>query len=336
MKSSFGTCGLVLVWVLALALEGTTTAFTFPVIANSCCSRSKRQTKTKFVVPNAKSRSSSGGGGGDENDLSLSQKYKDVLPPLLMEIEGENRQQKFMMNYNSSSSLLLIEGEEDPQKQGKVGEVSLQQSSPATKDLLLLLPKIATIDSDEDNYSEDSSIQLVDQVSQWIILLLGSTALAVGMGELLLRFEWFQDWRYSWPLVGCLYIYDGFNDNQFLLSSLKGKGWSKLTSIVCGVGLLIGGAYDAFMPVWMTGPNLVTNAGIHQDSAVVLIFLTVVAAARFPRKEKEGGTKFQKSKKFESRYNPTRTLLLMTLIAQLYKLGESSMDELVSNAMTIF
>ena len=39
----------------------------------------------------------------------------------------------------------------------------------------------------------------------------------------------------------------------FPISSNNNKGLS-LISILGGIGLLIGGAYDAFMPVWQTGP----------------------------------------------------------------------------------
>jgi hypothetical protein len=160
-----------------------------------------------------------------------------------------------------------------------------------------------------------------NKVSESIILLLGSSALAIGMGDVFVRFEFLQDWRYCWPLLGSLYVWDGFvkdDKNQLLLFSLKGSGWSRLTAIVGGVGLLVGGAYDAFMPVWMTGPNIISNAGISQDSAVLLILLS--AAAFVAEDNSKANNK-----------NPTRMLLQMTLLAELYKLGESSIDELLSN-----
>jgi hypothetical protein len=160
---------------------------------------------------------------------------------------------------------------------------------------------------------------VINKLSESIILLLGSSALAIGMGEVFVRFEFFQDWRYCWPLLGSLYVWDGVKDkNQLLLFSLKGSAWSRLTAIVGGVGLLVGGAYDAFMPVWMTGPNIVSQAGISQDSAVLLILLSAAAFVA------EDNSKASNS-------NPTRMLLQMMLLAELYKLGESSIDELLSN-----
>lgn len=183
-----------------------------------------------------------------------------------------------------------------------------------------------------------SSLQsnISNNINDTIILLLGSSSLAYLMNQMLMRFEWFQDYKYLWPLIGFVYIYDGIitnksrdekednnneNDVKFLVAPFSNSSWGKIVSILCGSGLLIGGAFDAFMPVWMTGPNAFTNAGIHQDSALVLTIVTIVSFLVKEDKEKDriqqqGG-------------NNNNLLLQMFLVAELYEIGESSIDEVV-------
>lgn len=177
---------------------------------------------------------------------------------------------------------------------------------------------LATMSGDTDDSSAVTS-----RLSEFLILILGSTALSIGMGEMLTKYEFFQDWRYLWPLIGVLYMWDGISSSQGARPLFIGNSsrWMQYTAVAAGLGLVIGGAYDAFMPVWMTGPNIVTNAGIGQDSAMVLLLLSA-------------GSFVQPSSFRE--YNPTRLLLEITLLAELYKLGESSIDELLSNFVAIW
>ena len=181
---------------------------------------------------------------------------------------------------------------------------------------------VATNEVDDDDDDGDPAT-VISKLSEALILLLGSTTLAMGMGEMLLRFEIFQDWRYLWPLLGGMYIWEGLFQRQPW--AVGTSQWARTTSVIAGLGLWIGGAYDMFMPVWMTGPNIITNAGIGQDSAVVLLLFS---AATF----------YQSSgrRRKDYNYNPTRIILQMMLLAELYKLGESSIDELLSNFIAIW
>uniref|UniRef100_A0A7S4N8C6 Uncharacterized protein n=1 Tax=Odontella aurita TaxID=265563 RepID=A0A7S4N8C6_9STRA len=167
----------------------------------------------------------------------------------------------------------------------------------------------------------------------------GTYLFAASFGDLLGRFELVQDWRYVWPLVGFLYVADGV---RALLSTEGGgilEGWwgirgksaaARIIQIMGGLGVVIGGAYDVFMPVWMTGPNVVTNAGIGQDGAALVFLWTAWYTNKNLQQQyasKYKGNDDALDFVFESlRHGPL--LAQIILLAQLYKLGESSFDEL--------
>ena len=223
----------------------------------------------------------------------------------------------------------------------------------------------------------------IEKLSDLAIFALGASSLTLGIGNVLTNFEIVQTWRYFWPLLGCLYIWDGIFCNEIddgniqkklLLSSLFTNKVEKQTSIrnsiaiskkyltnnltynnrnafnkssissyvlraitvMCGFGLIIGGAYDAFMPVWMTGPNAFTNAGIHQDSAMILLVLSIYTF--FSRKLNYYFNDVESTKimALEKQDDSTVTLLQMLLLAQLYLLSESAIDEILSNVFSFF
>merc|ERR1712238_550337 len=51
--------------------------------------------------------------------------------------------------------------------------------------------------------------------------------------------------------------------------------WTGLVEVIAGLGLLVGGAFDALAPVWYTSPNLFTAAGLDSDSAAALLLLSI-------------------------------------------------------------
>jgi len=170
--------------------------------------------------------------------------------------------------------------------------------------------------------------------------------ISLGLQSVLLQFEWAQDWRYFWPLIGILYIWDGLT----VLSNGKGMQdlpksklsikspsssvllpglpplWSGRLGLISGVGLLIGGASDAFLPVWMTGPNLISSAGVSQDSATFLLILTAISTFR----------QFGSDLILDPTLRSARPNLFgewtfwanSLLMAQLYILGAGSIDEI--------
>ena len=160
-------------------------------------------------------------------------------------------------NYSTSNTKYLKDLNLDTQKNNVLNLVEQEEMEEEE------------INSSSERIEED----IVELISQLTILGLGTVGTANILGQLFVSSEWFQEWRYLWPLIGGLYIVDGlqpFLDEiktttdddttdkknsllPFPISSNNNKGLS-LISILGGIGLLIGGAYDAFMPVWQTGP----------------------------------------------------------------------------------
>lgn len=175
-----------------------------------------------------------------------------------------------------------------------------------------------------------------DEVEKSDLVLLASfissvILLSMGLQSVLLQFEWAQDWRYLWPLIGFLYIWDGLKvlSNRSSPSSLLLPGlpplWSGWLGAMSGVGLLLGGASDAWLPVYMTGPNLVTSAGIGQDTAAFLLILTAVSIFR----HHNSSDPFLQPTSQSARRNFFWTFWTNSfLMAQLYILGVGTLDEI--------
>lgn len=173
--------------------------------------------------------------------------------------------------------------------------------------------------------------------STLLVLAASTYALSSASLWMLYQFEWFQTWRYVWPLMGLYYAADGAfflgGSRPFLseLSSLSvnpfmedihdnKNNMAAATAFaillgVAGVGLVIGGAYDAFMPVWMTGPNVLTTAGIGQDSAMILWLLTTFSVLQKVPTLTSSSTIFWRN---------------VVLLSQLYILSDSTFDDVIS------
>jgi len=186
------------------------------------------------------------------------------------------------------------------------------------------------------------------------VLVGTATLLACGWNALLHEYEWFQAWRYTWPLLGGLFVADAVqhyyvdsltkvDDNTQQSSNtvlqcwdlhLHQPGWIRCLNAVAGVGLLVGGAYDAFMPVWMTGPNVVTAAGIGQDSAALLCLLTVVGATATTTTTHTTNNNNEKDEQQSVGTNQIPTVLShAVLLSQFYVLGDSAFQDLLSGTV---
>lgn len=162
---------------------------------------------------------------------------------------------------------------------------------------------------------------------------------------MLLNFEWFQAYRYFWPLIGSLYAWNGWQ-------AVRRPNTSKKLSMLCldrqpsvvhiltgiaGIGLIIGGAYDAFMPVWMLGPNIITTAGIGQDSAAVLFLCTLMAFVRQLISLRACDDTAARNQSIGNPFAACEPSLVSTsvLLAQLYLLSDGSLNDLLTTSMDL-
>jgi len=194
------------------------------------------------------------------------------------------------------------------------------------------------------DYSEVSPVALVFSLGT------GTFLICAALQGLLHQYEWFQTYRYLWYLVGGLYAWDGIvsppdtteHDGAAALPTLygwDGPEWARrlarTLAVLAGGGLVVGGACDAFLPVYVTGPNLFTSAGLAPDSAAFLLLYT---AAAFFLDAKKGSEELLEAGDRES---PTAELFLRDirskkvfptalLLSQLYILSEGTFDEIFS------
>eukprot|EP00531_Pseudo-nitzschia_arenysensis_P005305 CAMPEP_0116137872 /NCGR_PEP_ID=MMETSP0329-20121206/12473_1 /TAXON_ID=697910 /ORGANISM="Pseudo-nitzschia arenysensis, Strain B593" /LENGTH=272 /DNA_ID=CAMNT_0003632803 /DNA_START=499 /DNA_END=1317 /DNA_ORIENTATION=+ len=205
-----------------------------------------------------------------------------------------------------------------------------------------------------------------EQSSEWVVVGLATFALVEILGDLLSNYEWVQTLRYFWPLSLGIYfgtLWNQANDTDEALrqkileefgpaaafSPKDDQDWKslflQLGYVFGGFGLFVGGLADALLPVWMTGPNWVTNAGLAPDSAVLLLALSVADEyTLFGKKENQDDTKLLGSsaasttsttKTVTNATTATSLLLKIAIWAELYKLGEGSLDEISTNFQTI-
>jgi len=128
----------------------------------------------------------------------------------------------------------------------------------------------------------------------YVGLGVGTVALSSFLDYITNQYEWVQAWRYSWPLLGVIYAIAGVTHftiseeyenifpsrNAWGIWGIPGNAefhvkWTGLVEVIAGLGLLVGGAFDALAPVWYTSPNLFTAAGLDSDSAVALLLLSI-------------------------------------------------------------
>ena len=134
--------------------------------------------------------------------------------------------------------------------------------------------------------TQSEPIQAAIVLGIFAALGISSVAFSSFLDIITLKYEWVQTWRYTWPLLGAIYAIAGvthFTVQKEYENIYPSKGawgiwylpgtpefhvkWTGVAEILGGLGLLIGGAYDAFMPVFGECPNVITSAGIGSDAA---------------------------------------------------------------------
>ena len=139
--------------------------------------------------------------------------------------------------------------------------------------------------------------------------------------SLLIDSEIMQAWRYSWPMIGLVFSLEGIraltsseDANGIEVTSLRGRSsWVQTLAVFAGLGLVVGGAADALLPVYVTGPNLLTAAGLAPDCALILILVQLTCLA-------------EKRTSFE-------LVMRSVALAQLGVLAAGSADELSSRVV---
>lgn len=240
-------------------------------------------------------------------------------------------------------------------------------------------------------------------------LLLGvaTTGLAACWNALLVEFEWMQSWRYTWPCLGLIFSYEGYNSlasefipppmllpqgqsaptfdpplplrqsrktsndddegmDDYLQAPDKGSinwglddhivastnlvsetvsttglasaaialrpldrppAWLRAAATLAGLGLAIGGAADALLPVYVTGPNFVTSAGLAPDAAAFLACCQATALVQRVRvSARDAGYAIDGVRGDDLALSATQVLL----ISQLLVLGAGSFDEVAT------
>ena len=161
--------------------------------------------------------------------------------------------------------------------------------------------------------AQDAQSSSIDN-AKTVLSITAATILAVLLiDDITMRFETVQEWRYTWPSLGIVYVISGLSSIRRSESDIKKQQRNANSSVVeydadrgmlntlggnirslsahvpipndpilgglaalAGVGVLVGGYIDAFFPVWYTSPDLLgTRAGVEADSAAILLIMTI-------------------------------------------------------------
>jgi uncharacterized membrane protein len=186
-----------------------------------------------------------------------------------------------------------------------------------------------------------------------ILVALGvcTSAFNTLLASLTNQFEWFQSFRYSWPIaLGLVFMAAGVTHFTVAqeykniypyrgawggLWELPGSAdfhvaWTGVAELVGGTGLLAGGLIDWLAPVYLSSPNIVTAAGLESDCAAALYLLTWAVTpanifmfthgAKLPM-EVEGDVPIS--------FHVVRFVMQVVLLGFLYQMGEGTFEALM-------
>lgn len=176
------------------------------------------------------------------------------------------------------------------------------------------------------------------------VMLQSVVLLSHFMTDVTLQHEWIQAVRYTWPeFLGLSYAATGithFTHPEYHADSVPPQGtwglwrvgtmpvpWTGAALVLFGTGLVVGGLCDAFAPVYVTSPELLTRAGMLSDSAAAILLLTIMRFAPSTLYSfthgKDGNDTFA-----------ARAALQVLWSSMLYQMAEGTFDELLQNAVT--
>jgi uncharacterized membrane protein len=202
-----------------------------------------------------------------------------------------------------------------------------------------------------------SGVNTLDDTTQQVIF--GSILVALGictalfstiLSSLTLQYEWFQGFRYSWPitlgLVFCLagithftvveeykniYPYKGAWGGLWQLpgSSEFHVKWTGVAELVGGIGLLAGGLIDWLAPAYVSSPNIITPAGLESDCAAALFLLTWSVTPSNIFMYTHGARLPMEQPAVPISFHVVRFLLQVVLLEFLFQMGQGTYDALL-------
>jgi hypothetical protein len=206
--------------------------------------------------------------------------------------------------------------------------------------------------------SSSEAVTTADALLSYALTLLAAAALFELANHALVEWEWMQAWRYTWPGVGAIYVYEGLRPSiqrwqrrqqqhaqqQYtttqanhtigpptlvtrVLTMDEKEPWLQVMAALAGAGLLVGGAADAFLPVYVTGPEFLTAAGLAPDTAAFLAGLQCVTLWQHVQQSQQTRQPLQLQ---QSVLSPRTTAAHALLLAQLAVLGAGAVHDVLA------
>jgi uncharacterized membrane protein len=195
----------------------------------------------------------------------------------------------------------------------------------------------------------DKSFQAAVFFGIFAVLGVSTASLSSIVSDATTKYEWLQNWRYTWPLLGAIYAAAGvthFTVQEEYENIYPAKGswgiwylpgskgfhvqWTGVAEFLGGVGLLIGGAIDAFAPTYISSPNIVTQAGIESDSAAGLFLLTLAVTPANIYMFTHGARLPKDGPEVPIAGHAVRGIFQVILLTMLYQMGLGTFDEFFS------
>jgi uncharacterized membrane protein len=192
-------------------------------------------------------------------------------------------------------------------------------------------------------------VQAAIVVAIFAALGVGTVAFSSFLDVITMKYEWVQSWRYTWPLMGAIYAAAGvthFTVQKEYENIYPSKGawgfwnlpgsaefhvkWTGVAEFLGGLGLLIGGAYDAFAPVYTTCPNIITDAGIGSDAAAGLLLLTTVVTPANIFMYTHGAKLPMDGPELPVAGHAFRGVMQVVLFGLLYQMGQGTFEAILS------
>ena len=186
-------------------------------------------------------------------------------------------------------------------------------------------------------------------VSIFATLLLGTQVFSSFLGDVTTQYEWFQSLRCTWPILGAVFVAAGvthFTVEEEYCNIYPPKGawgiwylpgsakfhvqWTGVAEILGGVGLLIGGAIDAFSPVYDSSPNLISDAGLESDCAALLFLLTIAVTPANIYMYTHGAKLPMDGPTIPISFHAIRGIMQVVLLGLLFQMGEGTFEQLLS------